>query len=110
MKRYHQNLTNETIVFRTWMLTKEELNQSDFLWLHGFGISIRVEQPTHTFDTIGGRTHSVYGKRTVTLDSTTDKQRDMIVLKYGNEAVLMQEEIVFPGTLSTCTLDRIDWQ
>jgi len=106
MKRYHQNFTNQPITFRTWMLIKEDINESDFLWLKAFDIPIRIEQPTHDFEVIGGGTHKkVYGKRTITLESTTDKQRNMIVLKYGNDAVLIQEEILLGQSM--CTLDRL---
>ena len=102
-------MSNEPMKYRTWMLIKEPLVEADFLWLKGFDIGIRIEQPTHTFDTTAGGTHTVYGKRTITLDSTTDKQRDMIVLKYGGDAILLQEEIVLPNTISTCTLSELNW-
>lgn len=109
MKRYHQNLTDEVKTFRTWALMIDSVGEDDFKWLHGFGIPVRVEKPEHTFDTVGGRTHTVYGKPTFTIDTTTDKQRDMVVLKYGNLAVLIQEEHILPGSTSVCTLDRIVW-
>ena len=108
MKRYYQNLSNEPMKFRVWKLTRTELNESDVKWLKGFGISFRLDQDQQTFETSKG-TYQYAGPNTITLDTTTDRQRDMIVLKYGNDAVLIQETIVLPGTLSTCTLDRIDW-
>ena len=85
----------------------DSLDESDFKWLHGFGIPVRIDKPEHTFDTSSGRKHTVYGKPSFTCDTTTDKQRDMLVLKYGNLALLIQEEFVLPGTI--CTLDRIVW-
>lgn len=109
MKRFYNNMTNEIKTYRTWVLAVESIDESDFKWLHAFGISVRIEKPEHTFDTASGRQHTVYGKPTYTIDTWTDKQRDMVVLKYGNEAVLIQEEHVLPGTVSTCTLDRIIW-
>lgn len=109
MKRFYLNMSNETMKYRTWILTKENLDESDFLWLKSLNIGIRIEHPSHTFDTTNGGKRSIYGKRTVTLDSTTDKQRTMILLKYGDDAVLIQEEIVFPGSMSTCTLSSISW-
>ena len=89
----------------------DSIDESDFLWLKAFDISIKIEQPHHTFDVAlgGGRTHTVVGKPTYTIDTTTDKQRDMVILKYGNQALLIQEEHVLPGSMSTCTLDRIVW-
>lgn len=108
MKRYYQNLSDEPIKFRVWKLTRTDLNESDVKWLKGLGISFRIESDEQTFETSKG-TYQYAGRNVITLDSNTDKQRNMIVLKYGNDAVLIQETIVLPGTLSTCTLDRIDW-
>ena len=110
MRRFYQNLSNEPMTFRTWMLLVDSVGEADFKWLKAFGIQIKIDQPSHTFDTINGKsTHTVTGKPAYTLDTTTDKQRDMVVLKYGNQALLIQEEHVLPGSISTCTLDRIVW-
>lgn len=109
MKRYHANMTTKPMTFRTWMLLVDSVDESDFKWLKAFDIPIRIEQPTHTFDTVNGKSkHTVMGKPTYTLDTTTDKQRDMVVLKYGNSALLIQEELVLSG-MSTCTLNEIKW-
>jgi len=107
MKRYHHNATNEPMTFRTWVLLVDSVGEADFLWLKAFDIPIRIDRPTHTFETIGGGTHTIAGKSTYTLDTTTDKQRNMLVLKYGNSAMLIQEEYVIPNSFSVCTLDRI---
>jgi hypothetical protein len=108
MKRYYQNLSNEPMKFRVWKLTRTELNESDVKWLNGFDISFRLDRDRQTFETSRG-TYQYAGPNTITLDTTTDRQRDMIVLKYGSDAVLIQETIVLPGTLSTCTLSDISW-
>ena len=107
MKRYHQNFSNEPMTFRTWMLMVDSVDESDFLWLKAFDIPIRIEAPEHKFDTVNGATYTVYAKPTYTLDTQTDKQRDMIVLKYGNTAMLIQEEIV--SGQGMCTLSEIKW-
>ena len=109
MKRFYHNLSNEVKKYRTWILTVDSVGEADFKWLLAFDIAIRVEAPEHTFDTQSGGKHTVYGKPTYTVDTWTDKQRDMLVLKYGNDAVLIQEELVLPGTISTCTLSGITW-
>lgn len=109
MKRYHQNLTNEIITFRTWALMVDSVDESDFKWLKAFDIPIRIDRPEHTFDVSTGASKTIYGKPTFTIDTTTDKQRDMVVLKYGNLAILIQEDRVLPGSINTCTLDRIVW-
>ena len=110
MKRYHHNSTNNPMVFRTWMLNSDyNIGEDDFKWLKAFDIPIRIDRPSHTFDTAAGRQHTVYGKATYTLDTTTDKQRNMLMLKYGDQIVLLQEEYVMPNSMSVCTLDRIVW-
>jgi len=110
MKRYHHNATNEPITFRTWMLNSDYvIGEHDFKWLMSFGIPIKIDKPEHTFETMGGGKHTVYGKPTYTLDTTTDKQRNMLMLKYGDQIVLIQEEHVMPHTFSVCTLDRVIW-
>jgi hypothetical protein len=109
MKRFYHNMSNETKKYRTWVLLQDTIGEDDLKWLMGFGIPIRVEAPEQRFDTASGKTYTVYGKTRYTLDTTTDRQRDMLVLKYGKDVVLIQEEIVLPGTISTCTLSGISW-
>lgn len=109
MKRFYFNQSHEPKQYRTWLLAVESVGEADFKWLKAFDMSIRIDQPSQEFDSIGGRTHRVYGKPLYTVDTTTDKQRDMLVLKYGNAAVLLSEEIVLPGSMSECTLSSITW-
>ena len=109
MKRFYHNTSNEPMKYRTWILAVDNMGEADFKWLTAFDIPVRIEAPEHEFGTTNGGTHRIYGKKTITCDTTTDKQRDMLILKYGNDAVLIQEEIVFPGSISTCTLSSITW-
>jgi hypothetical protein len=107
MKRYHHNATDEPMTFRTWMLKSSYvIGEDDFIWLKAFGIPIRIEADRQTFDTPNG-TYRYAGHRTITLDTTTDKQRNMLMLKYGSDIVLLQEEHVLPNSMSVCTLDRL---
>lgn len=109
MRRFYHNMSSEPKKYRTWMLLQETVDESDFKWLMAFDIPIRIDKPEQTFTTASGRSHTIYGKATYTLDTHTDKQRDMLVLKYGNNIMLIQEEIVLPGTMSTCTLSNVVW-
>lgn len=102
-------MSSEPKMYRTWLLTIDTVEKADFLWLKGFDIPIRIDAPEQEFDSLGGRSHKIYGKPMYTCDTTTDKQRDMLILKYGNNAVLLSEEIVLPGTMSTCTLSGVTW-
>lgn len=97
------------MTFRTWILAQDTIGEDDFKWLKAFNILIRIDRPTHTFDTMNGSTHTVAGKPLYTLDTTTDKQRDMLVLKYGTNVVLLMEEVVLPNSMSTCKLTGITW-
>lgn len=108
MKRFYYNMTHEPMKYRTWMLMVDSVGEADFKWLKAFDISIRIERPSHTVNVIG-QSVEVMDKPIYTLDTTTDKQRDMIMLKYGNQALLIQEEIVLPGTMSTCTSSGVTW-
>ena len=110
MKRYHHNGTNEPMTFRTWMLAPDYvIGEDDFVWLKAFDIPIRIDRPEHTFETLGGGTHTIAGRANYTLDTTTDKQRNMLMLKYGSDIILLQEEHVIANSFSVCTLDRIVW-
>jgi hypothetical protein len=109
MKRFYFNQSHEPMKYRTWILAVDNISEADFKWLKGFDIPIRIDQPEQEFDSLGGRTHKVYGRAMYTCDTTTDKQRDMLVLKYGNNAILLSEDIVMPGSISTCTLSGISW-
>jgi hypothetical protein len=109
MKRFYHNTTTEPMKFRTWVIAQDDITEADFKWLKAFDIPIRIDRPSQDFATASGRSHTVYGKAMYTCDTTTDKQRDMLVLKYGNNAILLSEDIVLPGSISTCTLSDISW-
>lgn len=109
MKRFYHNMSNEPKKYRTWLITQESIGEADFKWLRAFDIPIRIDRPEQEFDSLGGTTHKIYGRVMYTCDTTTDKQRDMLVLKYGNNAVLLSEEVVMPGTISTSTLSGVTW-
>lgn len=109
MKRYNQNLSHDPIKFCTWALLVDSITESDFIWLKSLDIPIRIDRPEHTFDVMGGGTHKVSGKASYSVETTTDKQRSMLLLKYGNLAMLIQEETLLPGAFSTCTLSDITW-
>lgn len=96
--------------YRSWILAQDTFDQTDYLWLNSLGVSIIIDQPAHTFETLGGGKHTIAGKRTIKLESTTDKQRNMIVLKYGGNAILISEEILLPIGSGICTLSEINWK
>jgi hypothetical protein len=107
MKRYHQNLTNETMVFRTWRLLVDGIDESDFKWLKAFDMYVTIDRPTQTFNTSSGGSYTISATPIYTVDTTTNKQRDMLILKYGSSAILMQEEVVMPNSTSVCVLSEL---
>lgn len=104
MKRYYHNFTNEPVRYRTWLFLKESVNNSDLLWLKSLGISVRIDEPTKEIFAANGTRWEMKGKPSITLETTTDKQSSMLYLKYDNDILLIQDEIVLPNTLGTCTL------
>lgn len=98
--RSYFNMTNETVKFRTWLLLQPTVGEDDFKWLKAFNIPIRIDRPEHTFETMSGSSHTVAGTPRYTIDTTTDKQRDMLILKYGNNVLLIQETTVLPNTIN----------
>lgn len=109
MKRFYHNMSNEPRTYRTWQLLVDTMGEADFKWLHAFDIPVRIERPEYDINSASGRQHTVYGKPTYTIDTVNDKQRNMVVLKYGNQALLLQEQTVLPGTISTSTLSSLTW-
>lgn len=101
MQRHYYNMGNHPQQYRSWLLAVETITEADFKWLKAFDIPIRIDRPEQEFDSYGGQTHKVYGKPMYTVDTTTDKQRDMLVLKYGRDAILLSDIVVSPGEMSS---------
>lgn len=102
-------MSKETMRYRTWILGVESMGKADFLWLKGLNIDIRIDAPMKEFDSFGGQTHRLHGKPMYTCDTTTDKQRDMLILKYGNDAILLAETVVLPNTMTEAVLKEVSW-
>lgn len=96
MKRHHFNMTNEPVTFSTWLYLKQTLNESDFKWLKGFDISVKIDAPTHEIHDANGTTRHLQGKPLITFDTTTEKQSHMLMLKFSEDIVLLQRCVVLP--------------
>lgn len=103
------NDTNRPVQYRTWVLMQDTFGPDDAKWIIGIGALVSVDRPTHTFDTMNGGKHTIAGKPKIEVTTTTDKQRDMLMLKYGDRMFLAMEEYVLPNSISTCTLSDINW-
>jgi hypothetical protein len=94
------NDTNSPVEISRWAIIQETFDETDARWIVGFGMRVHVDRPTHTFDTHGGGKHTIAGKPRIEVITKTDKQRDMLVLKYGQSAVLLSREFVLPNSTS----------
>ena len=104
------NDTSRPVQYRTWVILQDSFDAADAKWIIGIGAFVHVNRPTHTFDTMDGRQHTIAGKPRIEVTTTTDKQRDMLMLKYGNSMLLVMEEYVLPNSMTTCTLKGVTWQ
>ena len=94
------NNTNSPVEVSRWMIIQETFDESDARWIVGWGMRVHVDRPTHTFDTANGGKHTIAGKPRIEIITETDKQRDMLMLKYGQCAILLSKEHVLPNTSS----------
>jgi hypothetical protein len=76
---------------KTWWLSTCEINPNDYQFLIGLEIRVHVDQPTHTFETIIGKSVTVAGKPRIEFTTTTEKQEVMLKLKYGSDLLLTHE-------------------
>lgn len=90
------NNTNHSITSTVWLLLQDTIDVDDIKWIAGIGASVHVDQPSHTFDVMGGGTHRVAGKARIEVTTTTDKQRTMLVLKYGDRMIKLSEVFLTP--------------
>jgi len=102
-------MTETPVRYRTWLLSNTELITTDGVkFLISLGIKVRTRQddyPVHTY----AKSYYVYGRTRIEFETTCDKQESMLKLKYGKDLTLLLEEMVFPNSFHTCTLDSIKW-
>lgn len=77
--------------FKTWIIGKDDFGEDDILWLRGFGITIVPPDVTVETVSLYGHQFQVAGKKTpFGAITTTQKQEQMLSLKYGNCMLLSQ--------------------
>jgi hypothetical protein len=106
---YFINDTNSIQHVKRWAIVQDTFDESDAKWIISFGMRVSVDRPTHTFDTMGGGRHTIAGKPRIEVVTTTDKQRNMLMLKYGASAILIQQEYVMPGSISSVNINEVRW-
>ena len=84
-----------TSCVKTWRLSTGEIDKNDVAFLVGLGIRVHVDRPTHKFETLNGRTHTIAGTAKIQFITTTEKQDTMLLLKYGNDIVLVSKETLY---------------
>ena len=89
-------MKDETIRIKTWRLFRTNLEQPDFIFLHGLGVKIRANRAVERLSA-QGYAFDVAGALKIDIETTNDKQEASIRLKYGKDLVLMLDEIVLSG-------------
>ncbi len=80
------------ITYKTWIIYQDDVNQDDLIWLKAFGISPILPEHEVREITYGNQTWHATGVRIKNFGAvtTTKKQEEMLVLKYGNCLLLHQ--------------------
>ena len=74
------------------------MNESDFIWLKGLKCDVNCN-PKRTPVHWSGGTEYLYTGNEIVVTTYTQKQCDMLALKYGNDMTLMSYVVVAPGSV-----------
>jgi hypothetical protein len=94
------NNTNKPLVTKRWWINQDTIGEDDLKWLRRFGAQVNVDQPTHTFEVMGGGTHKIAGKLKIEVTTTTDEQQNMLMLKYSERLVLIEQFVTLPNSMT----------
>lgn len=93
------NITNSTVKNTVWTLLQDSFGPDDAKWIVGIGATVNIDQPTHTFDSFAGKTFTVKAKPRIEIITTTDKQHNLLMLKYSDRIIKLSEVIVEPHSV-----------
>ena len=77
-------------LYKTWILNKDDCNESDYLWCKRYANTVKVDYE-HGSGFYNGQVFYYAKNRMITVETTTQEQEDMLHLKYGNMLLLMAE-------------------
>jgi hypothetical protein len=90
--------------YKTWLIKQDIVNEDDILWLKGHNIQAIMPEWDVREIAYGNQTWKYTGPliKNFGAITTTKKQEDMLVLKYGNTVQLNQVVAIddFPPTVS----------
>lgn len=78
-------------LYKTWILNKTDFNESDYLWCKKYANTVQVHNNTGTISTFGGQSYTYFKGSTITVETVTQEQENMLHLKYGSMLLLMAE-------------------
>lgn len=81
---------------KRWVLNRTDLEEHDFLWIKGIGarIDCTIRQVPWA---MGNVAYTVAGNKEIVITTITDRQENMIQLKYSTDLVLGTVFHVSPG-------------
>ena len=106
MREVVYNNTSKPVITRRWWINQDTFGEDDAKWMQAFEMQVHIDQPTHTFDTYGGQKKVITGKPRIEVTTTTDKQRDMLMLKYGENLLLIHQFVTLPNMVSIPMVDN----
>ena len=77
-------------LFKTWILCKDDFDESDYLWCKKYANTVKVDYENGT-GFYNGQVFYYAKNRTITVETVSQEQENMLHLKYGNMLLLMAE-------------------
>jgi hypothetical protein len=73
---------------KTWQLRQDNFGPDDAAWIIGLGCRVSVKTDTIDVNVTGSQTIKVAGRTHINITTETDKQDNMLHLKYGDTLYL----------------------
>lgn len=82
---------------KRWKLFQDDITTDDYLWITKLKCIVDIKNHTADVPWYGG-THQMHVRRDILIQTTTQKQEDMLQLKYGKNLLLMSMVVGASGT------------
>ena len=77
-------------LYKTWLIDKPDFNEADLLWCRKYADSVQVNQDRDKVIVNGMPVYFAKG-RTITVETVTQKQENMLQLKYSPMLLLVAQ-------------------
>lgn len=82
---------------KIWILLKTTFEENDYLWCQSLGVDVNIETNMIDFTVVGTLPNfAIVGKRTIKLQSFTEKQESALILKYGTDLKFISSSKMIP--------------